>query len=77
MNSNLKYIDGDEAYAVLNDILANMEDKTFSYPLHQEAPTNRGFFREGDKYVAYDNSTGDCWVEEFKTKKEAKDWLLN
>jgi hypothetical protein len=29
------------------------------------------------KWIAYDNTTGDCWVEEFKTRKEAKDWVLD
>jgi hypothetical protein len=32
----------------------------------------RIFPREQDVWVAYDNTSGDCWVEEFKTEKEAK-----
>lgn len=34
------------------------------------------YCKENNKFVAIDNSTGDCWVEEFKTEKEAQDWLL-
>ena len=30
-----------------------------------------------DKWIAYDNTTGDCWVEEFKTRREAREYCLN
>ena len=26
-------------------------------------------------FIAIDNTTGDCWTEEFKTKQEAIAWL--
>lgn len=26
-------------------------------------------------WVAFDNSTGDCWVEEFATLRECLDWV--
>lgn len=29
----------------------------------------------GNKYIGVDNSTGDCWVEEFDTLDECIDWL--
>ncbi|MGI6634197.1 MAG: hypothetical protein ACOX7B_03375 [Christensenellales bacterium] len=32
--------------------------------------------REGNGWVACDNTTGDCWVEEFLTAKEAVKWLM-
>ena len=31
--------------------------------------------REGDKFVAIDNTTGDAWTEEFDTEEEAIKWL--
>lgn len=36
-----------------------------------------GLFYEvdGDLYIGIDNSTGDAWVEEFKTKEECLAWL--
>ena len=39
--------------------------------------TQRGSFlaREGRKWVALDNSTGDRWVEEFTQKCQAVRWL--
>lgn len=38
-----------------------------------------GLFYEmdGDSYIGIDNSTGDAWVEEFKTKEECFKWLNN
>ncbi len=33
------------------------------------------YYKSKDKYIAMDNRTNDCWVEEFKTKKQAKAWL--
>lgn len=36
-----------------------------------------GLFYEidGDSYIGIDNSTGDAWVEDFKTKEECFRWL--
>jgi len=33
--------------------------------------------KEGQWWVATDNTTADCFVEEFKTKKAAMRWLQN
>ena len=32
--------------------------------------------KEGGKWVAVDNSTGDAWTEEFSQKRQAIQWLL-
>ena len=34
------------------------------------------YCKENNKFVAIDNSTGNCWVEEFEGEREAQDWLL-
>lgn len=34
-----------------------------------------GYYRQGDKWIAFDNSTGDCWVEEIDTESECKTYL--
>ncbi|MDE7244626.1 MAG: hypothetical protein K2O18_11735 [Oscillospiraceae bacterium] len=31
--------------------------------------------KEGGKWVAVDNSTGDAWTEEFSRKRQAVRWL--
>ena len=33
--------------------------------------------KDGNVFVAIDNSTGDAWTEEFKNRKSAEKWLLN
>lgn len=36
-----------------------------------------GYFFEKNAWVAFDNSTEDCWVEEFKSEELAICWLEN
>ena len=45
---------------------------------HKEQTFKEDFLycKEDDVYVAIDNTSGDCWVEEFSSEKEAQDWLL-
>lgn len=42
-----------------------------------ESRTPNGHFlaKEGRKWVAVDNSTGDAWTEEFSSKRQAIRWL--
>ena len=55
----IKYISRDEASKII------------------ETRKPRGLFYETDNgfYVGIDNSNGDAWVEEFKTKEECFNWL--
>lgn len=34
-----------------------------------------GFWKENGKWIAYDNTNGCCWVEEFPTRKAAVKWI--
>ena len=34
-----------------------------------------GIYKDGDKWIAFDNKSRDCWVEEFTTFKKAFDYL--
>lgn len=34
------------------------------------------YCKEDNVYVAIDNTSGNCWVEEFSSEKEVWDWLL-
>ena len=60
---------GDKAKALCEEILNGVKDER--YPLHFGA---KGFFQDGGKYVAFDNSSKDCWVEEFYTRESAVGW---
>lgn len=33
-----------------------------------------GYFKEEGQFVTFDNTRGECFVEEFSTKEEAIDW---
>ena len=63
---------GKEAQKVLGEILeSERKNRTLSFPAHTGA---RGYFYEKPKFVAFDNSSNDCWVEEFRTKLGAEKW---
>ena len=62
-----------EAETLLRIILQNI-DPDGKYPFHKG---DAGYYKHKKVWVAFDNETGDCWVEEFKTEKEAVDWINN
>lgn len=33
-----------------------------------------GYWKEEGVWVAFDNKTGDCWVEEFRSEAKARRW---
>ena len=35
----------------------------------------RGYFIDDNTWVAFDNTSGNCWVEEFKNEETAICWL--
>jgi len=43
---------------------------------YQKHPIATMFYdKKNNRYIAMDNTTHDCWIEEFKTKNEALKWL--
>ena len=43
--------------------------------IEDRTPCGCFFAKEGRKWVAVDNSTGDAWTEEFSRKRQAIRWL--
>lgn len=43
--------------------------------IETRTPTGRFYTKEGDLYIGIDNSTGDAWTEEFKTKVSCFKWI--
>ncbi|EKN67863.1 hypothetical protein P9E76_01615 [Schinkia azotoformans] len=39
------------------------------------SPRGLYYFFDNGLYIGIDNSSGDAWVEEFKSKQECIDWL--
>ena len=69
---------GEEAYKMFEDILHSRQEMEhgshFPYGIGQT-----GYFRNTDSkdeevYTAFDNTDGDCWVEDFKTADGARDY---
>ena len=70
-NWNLPVLLGDEAKDRCTWVLENMKDELYNKGLD----TSIGMWYEKDIWVAYDNSEGDCWVEEFTDIREAYLWV--
>ena len=69
-----------EARQKLNEILGSLQDdgNSVHYPAHVGTV---GYFSDqsGDGeplFTAFDNQTGDCWVENFQTRDGAKKWCF-
>ena len=70
--SQSKVLTGEEAKKVLDEILeSERKSRSLTFPAHTGAT---GFFYEKPRYVAFDNSSNDCWVEEFRTATGARKW---
>ena len=64
--------EGKEALELVGQILESLNEKG-RYPLHSG---DMGYYKNADgNWTAWDNSTADCWVEDFKTKQAAIKWL--
>lgn len=74
---NINVLTGEEARKVLGEILeSERKSPRLEFPAHIGTV---GYFHdttgEGDNiYAAFDNSSGDCWCEDFKTKEGAEKW---
>lgn len=64
----MKILTGQEAKDTLEELLK------FHTPFPE--PYVAGYFKESyiDVYTAFDNTTGDCWTESFKSEAEARSW---
>lgn len=43
--------------------------------IEHRSPSGLFLTKEGRKWVAVDNTTGDAWTEEFSRKRQAVRWL--
>ena len=63
-----------QAQELVGQILDSLNEDG-RYPLNEG---DMGYYKNADGiWTAWDNSTADCWVEDFKTRKEAIEWLGN
>lgn len=78
--SEVRVLTGKEALQAVHNILASVQDdgNSVHYPV---MVGTAGYFRDvngdGDMvFSAFDNTTGDCWCEDFKTAEGARKWCL-
>lgn len=64
---------GITAQIELSNLLMGYDIETKKFPLNNI----KGYFKHTNYYVAFDNSTRDCWVEEFEDEDSANKWLNN
>lgn len=69
------YFDNDRISLVDEKVLKEYIDN-YSDNKEQSFDGDKLYCKGNNKFVAIDNSTGDCWVEEFESEKETQDWLL-
>lgn len=69
------YFDNDRISLVDEKILKEYIDN-YSDNKEQSFDGDKLYCKGNNKFVAIDNSTGNCWVEEFESEKETQDWLL-
>lgn len=63
-----------QAQKLVGQVLESLNEDG-RYPLHEG---DMGYYKNANGiWTAWDNSTADCWVEDFKTRKEAIEWLGN
>ena len=69
------YNDGERISCVDETILNNYIQ---NWNEHKEQIFNnsRLYCKSGDLFIAIDDTTGNCWTEEFKSEKDAQEWLL-
>ena len=62
---------GKTAKMVCESILESRKGNDYTECLEGYECYSRGYWKEGNISIAYDNSLATCWVEEFKNKKDA------
>jgi DNA-directed RNA polymerase subunit RPC12/RpoP len=58
-----------------DDAIKRITKEQASEIIETRTQTGRFYTKESDLYIGIDNSTGDAWTEEFKTKKSCLKWL--
>ena len=46
-----------------------------AYCNNKEIKENKCYFKDNNKWIGIDNTSGDCFVEEFKELENCLDWL--
>lgn len=69
------YFDDDE-FSLVDKNVVKEYIENWTNKKEQSFKVEKLYCQENNIYVAVDNSTDNCWVEEFKSEKDAQNWLL-
>lgn len=69
------YNNGERISCVDKDTLDNYI-QNWNEHKEQTFKNSRLYCKSDDLFIAIDDTTGNCWTEEFKTEKDAQNWLL-
>lgn len=69
------YIENETIACVSRDIIHSYIND-WSEHKEQTIKNDKLYCRDNNVFIAIDNTTGNCWVEEFETEKAAQNWLL-
>lgn len=69
------YFDNDRISLVDEKIVKEYIDNWINNK-EQSFNGNKLYCKDNNLFVAIDDSTGNCWVENFKNEKDAQNWLL-
>lgn len=69
------YFDDDE-FSLVDKNVVKEYIENWTNKKEQSFKADKLYCQENNIYVAVDNSTNNCWVEEFKSEKDAQNWLL-
>jgi hypothetical protein len=67
---------GDEAREKVDHLLKSVGQPWRSqYQLRLPEDRCCGYFHDGERWIAFDNRDGNCWVEEFRSEKRCLKYL--
>ena len=75
----MEVLQGKEAEKVLTKILDDREKETNNGVVSEKYPEPfvSGYYQEDKRWVAFDNTSGDCWVEDYPSEKSAAKYANN
>lgn len=70
------FLTGEESKRILKFLLAGDGEQLVYQIVSDEKYLRKGYHQEGNIFIAFDNTSGNCNVEEFEYKEDALKWLL-
>lgn len=74
METIITHLVGKEAKQYVTETLDSHTNNSKKYH-HPSGLYLKGYYWDEDVWVAFDNTTNDCWVEEFDREKDCIEWL--